>query len=189
MTRTTLLAPLFALLLGTSLMAQTPAQAPKPAQEQELVFELKAPGEPTLHILHTDNGLKIKEYPGKVIMLNFFGKNCKWCMKEIPHLVALQKEYKGKLQIVAIHSQESMTPGERHLLDKRFHFDYPIYEYQDNVDFVRYIAMRTGWQGGLPLTLVFDANGDFVYKFPGYAPMEDLKKVIDFAIESTKKGQ
>ena len=169
------------LALGALLYAQ------KPTQEPELVFELKAKEAPTLHILHTDNGLLVKEYPGKVILINFFGKHCKWCMKEIPHLVKLQKEYEGKLQIIAIHAQQPMTPGERVLLQKRFHFNYPIYEYVENADFVNYISQRTQWQGGLPFSLVFDANGNYVYSFPGYAPEEYLKKVIDFAIASTRK--
>jgi thiol-disulfide isomerase/thioredoxin len=110
-------------------------------------------------------------------------------MKEIPHLVKLQKEYEGKLQIIAIHAQQKMTPGERAMLDKKFHFDYPIYEYEDNPEFVMYISHRTQWQGGLPFSIVFDAHGNYVYSFPGYAPEEELKKVIDFAIKSSEKKE
>ncbi len=163
-----------------SAQAQVPAPN-KPAKP--LVFELKAPGQPTLHVIHTNNGIKVKEYPGKVILLNFWGKHCRWCMKEIPHLVTLQKTYKGKLQIIAIQAQGRMTPGEKSRLFQRFGFNYPIYDYEENPDFVRYISYRTDWQGGLPFSIIFDAAGNYVYKFTGYAPMEDLKRVIDFAIE------
>ncbi len=172
------LAFLLTLIAATGLMAQS--------AEKELIFELKAPGQQTLHIRHTDNGLLVQEYPGKVIVLNFFGKHCKWCMKEIPNLVKLQKEYAGKIQIIAVHAQQAMTPGERNRLDARFHFNYPIYEYKDNDAFVYYISQRTRWQGGLPFTLVFDAKGNYVYSFPGYADESQLKKVIDFAIKSGK---
>ncbi|WP_456451169.1 TlpA family protein disulfide reductase [Hydrogenimonas sp.] len=184
MKKTLSLLALAAALLLPSIYAQ---EAPATAPEQDLIMTLAAPGEKTLHIKHLDNGLVVQEYSGKVILINFFGKHCKWCMKEIPHLVKLQKEYAGKLQIIAVHAQQKMTPGERHMLDKKFHFNYPIYEYEENPEFVMYISHRTQWQGGLPFTVVFDAHGNYVYSFPGYASEEDLKKVIDFAIKSSEK--
>jgi len=181
---------LFALtLLAASMLLPAFAadEAPAPQKEKELIFTLEAPGTPAVHLKHTDNGLLDLDHPGKVILINFFGKHCKWCMKEIPALVKLQNEYKGKLQIIAVHAQQAMTPGERHMLEKKFHFNYPIYEYEANPDFVNYISYRTGWGGALPFSIVFDAQGNYVYKFEGYAPESDLKKVIDFAIKSSGK--
>ena len=159
------------------------------ADNQELVMELESPGAKTLHIVHMEKGLKVKEFPGKVILFNFFGKQCPYCWKEIPHLVELQKKYKEKLQVIAIHSQRPMTPQERLEMQQSFKFNYPIYEYMegDNALFVEYIAKRTGWQSTLPYSVVFDPYGNFVYAFNGYAPMSDLEKVIDFAINKSGK--
>jgi len=156
---------------------------PVMAEDSTLTFELKENGSPTLHIKDTSNGIVIKEYKGKIVLLNFFGKNCKWCMKEIPHLVKLQKKYKKELQIIAIHSQEPMTLGERSILEKRFHFNYPIYEYVNNIDFIRYISHRAGWSGALPFSILFDQKGSAVQIIPGYAPKESLEKIIDSLIK------
>jgi thiol-disulfide isomerase/thioredoxin len=179
-------------LLALSLLLFQPAfateaaatQAQKP-EEVTLTFELKGQNAPTLHIKEAPNGIVIEEYKGKIVLLNFFGKHCKWCMKEIPHLVSLQEKYKKDFQVVAIHAQQTMTPGERHLLEKKFHFNYPIYEYSDNPDFTQYIAHRAGWEGGLPFSIVFDKTGSAARIIPGYAPEEDIAQIIE-ALEKTK---
>jgi len=159
------------------------ALQPVIAKDSTLILELKENGAPTLHIKDAINGIVIKEYKGKVVLLNFFGKYCKWCMKEIPHLVELQKKYKGKLQIVAIHAQEKMTSKEKSMLENRFHFNYPIYEYVNNIDFIRYISQRAGWNGGLPFSIIFDKKGSAVQIIPGYAPKDSLEKIIDHLIK------
>jgi len=173
-----------ALWLGSiTLFAAGPSASVKAPQLQ---FVLIAPGQPTLHLTEAANGVHFREYAGKVIILNFFGKHCRWCMKEIPHLVKLQKKYKGKVQVVAIHAQQPITPGERTLLDNRFRFNYPIYEYSDNPDFTQYIAHRAAWEGGLPFSLVLDGNGNVVKIFPGYVPEEKFEEVIRYLI--AKRG-
>jgi thiol-disulfide isomerase/thioredoxin len=152
------------------------------AADPMLTFTLKAKGQPTLHIQEAPNGIVIEEYKGKVVLLNFFGKNCRWCMKEIPDLVAMQKEYGKDLQIVAIHAQQRMTPGEWFKLNKRFQFNYPVYEYMDNPDFVQYIAHRAQWDGSLPFSILLDRTGSAIKIIPGYMPKDMFEKLIDYAI-------
>ncbi len=151
---------------------------PLSAETAAATFTLKANGAPTLHVEETPNGIRIREYGQKVVLLNFFGKHCKWCMKEIPDLVELQKRYGKKFQVVAIHAQQPMTLGERSRLENRFHFNYPIYESNDNYDFTSYIAQRAGWTGSLPFSVIFDKNGSAVKILPGFVPMETLEPLV-----------
>ncbi len=153
------------------------------AAENELTFTLKEKGAPTLHVKEMKNGVLFKEYKGKVVLLNFFGKHCKWCMKEIPDLVALQKKYGNKFQVVAIHAQEPMTPGERSRLDHRFHFNYPIFESDHNYSFTKYISQRAGWTGSLPFSVIFDKDGNAVKIIPGFIPMENLEPLVKALIK------
>jgi thiol-disulfide isomerase/thioredoxin len=150
-----------------------------------LTFTLKGMGAPTLHVKESSNGIVIDEYKGKVVLLNFFGKHCPWCMKEIPHLVELQKENAKNFQVVAIHAQQPMTMAERSALQKRFGFNYPIYEYTDNVDFVQYISQRAQWTGSLPFSIIFDQKGSAFKIVPGYAPKEDIEAAIRYLIKSS----
>jgi len=76
-----------------------------------------------------------------------------------------------------------MTLKERSMLENRFHFNYPIYEYVKNIDFIRYISQRAGWNGNLPFSIIFDKKGSAVQIIPGYAPKESLEKIIDSLIK------
>ncbi len=154
------------------------AISPLAAQEGGLTFTLKEKGAPTLHVKEMPNGVVFEEYKGKVLLLNFFGKHCKWCMKEIPDLVALQKKYGETFQVVAIHAQDPLTPGERSRLENRFHFNYPIFESDHNYDFTRYISQRAGWTGSFPFSVIFDKSGSAVKIIPGYIPRENLEHII-----------
>ncbi|WP_456403347.1 TlpA family protein disulfide reductase [Hydrogenimonas sp.] len=156
---------------------------PLAAETATSTFTLKENGAPTLHVEETNNGIRIKEYKGKVVLLNFFGKHCKWCMKEIPDLVELQKKYGKRFQVVAIHAQQPMTLGERSRLENRFHFNYPIFESNNNYDFTSYIAQRAGWTGSLPFSVIFDKNGSAVKILPGFVPMDTLEPLVKALVE------
>lgn len=157
----------FAMLVAAPLIAQEP-----------VTFTLKEKGAPTIHAKEVKNGVVFEEYKGKVVLLNFFGKNCKYCMKEIPDLVDLQNRYKDKFQVVAIHVQEMMTPGERSRLESRFKFNYPIYEVDNNYNFFSYIAQRAGYTGSIPFTIIFDKSGSAAKIIPGYAPKDMLEHIV-----------
>ncbi|MFH1189680.1 MAG: TlpA disulfide reductase family protein [Candidatus Omnitrophota bacterium] len=55
------------------------------------------------------NAVKLSDFKGKVILLNFFAKWCPPCRQEIPDFVALQKQYGDKgLAIIGV----SLTPAK-----------------------------------------------------------------------------
>ena len=60
----------------------------------------------------TQEGFVFKQYPGKTVLLNFFGPMCPPCIIEMPHLIELQKEHKDDLQIVAVQVQMPMENKE-----------------------------------------------------------------------------
>jgi thiol-disulfide isomerase/thioredoxin len=169
MIRMTLLVAFFASLL----MAAQPA-APKAPE----TFTLKAAGQTALTVTELPNGMHFKGYEGKPVLLNFFGKNCRYCMREIPHLVALKKKYGSKIGIIGIHVQERMSFKERNALQQRLGFNYPIFEYDDNVAFVRHVGSRAGYNGSIPFNIVFNAKGEVVEIIPGYLSAENLEMIF-----------
>ncbi len=155
--------------------------APSAAKNAK-TFTLKAGGEKTIETVDTSEGMVFKGYEGKPVLLNFFGKHCRYCMREIPHLVALQKKYGNKIAVIGVHVQQRMTQGERFMLQNRLGFNYPIYEYMDNVPFVRHVGARAGWQGGIPFSILFDGKGRVVDIFPGYVDERTLDGMIQQAL-------
>jgi len=141
-------------------------------------FTLKAAGEPTIVATDLPNGMKFKGYEGKPVLVNFFGKGCRYCKQEIPHLVALKKEYGDKIGIIGIHVQERMTLQEHSTLQNQLGFNYPVYEYQDNVAFYQYIASRSRFDGSIPFNIFFNAKGEVEGIIPGYIGDKDLEGIF-----------
>lgn len=52
------------------------------------------------------NTIRLSDYRGKVLMLNFWATWCGPCRREIPALIELQKEFKEKLVIIGIALDE-----------------------------------------------------------------------------------
>lgn len=162
----TMTAALFALMF-----ALLPLQAAE-------TFTLKGTGEKTIVATDLPNGMTFKGYEGKPVLLNFFGKNCRYCMREIPHLVALKKEYGDRIGIIGLHVQERMTFAERNMLQQQLGFNYPVFEYDDNMAILRHVGSRAGYNGSIPFNVIFNAKGEVTEIIPGYLGEADLKIIF-----------
>ncbi len=129
-----------------------------------------------LHITVTDDGIKVAEYPDRVIILDFFGKNCPPCQIMIPRIIDLQRKMPDKVQIIGMHVQDPLDMYDL----KRFEeigINYPVVDYltnKDNQRFILYIAQLVGWDGSIPFMLFFDRNGNYVKSHLGLASEEEL---------------
>lgn len=64
--------------------------------------------------------------------------------------------------------------------------DYDLVSSKQGGEFIRYIAHRAGWQGGIPFTIIFKPNGDVSNILQGMVTLEALEKAYKKAIEKTK---
>lgn len=56
--------------------------------------------------------VRLRDFDAEFILLDFWGTWCGPCLRSIPHLVELQKQYDGRLQIIGI-AAEQRPPEER----------------------------------------------------------------------------
>lgn len=172
---------LLAGLIALALFGESSSAAQKPE-----MFTLKAAGEKSIVATSLPNGMTFKGYEGKPVLLNFFGKNCRYCWREIPHLVALKKRYGDKIGIIGVHVQQRMSFAERSRLQKQLGFNYPVFEYDDNAGFVRYIGARARFSGSIPFNIFFDRKGEVVQIIPGYIGEDDLKTIFSELLKQPK---
>jgi len=137
-------------------------------------FTLKAPGEKSITATDLSNGMQFGGYEGKPVIVNLFGKHCKYCQREIPHLEAMHKKFGDKVGIIGIHVQEKMMPMEQAGLG----ISYPVFEYEDNMAFVRFIGSRAGFRGSIPFNIIFNAKGEVTEIIPGYLNLSDLEMIL-----------
>ncbi|UFS63383.1 redoxin domain-containing protein [Sulfurimonas sp. HSL-3221] len=142
------------------------------------MFTLKAAGEKTIAATELPNGMRFRGFDGKPVLVNFFGKQCRYCKKEIPHLEALKKRYGGRIGIIGIHMQGRMMPQERAQIAGKAGFNYPVFEYEDNMAIVQHIGSRARFNGSIPFNIVFNGKGEVSEIIPGYLSDKDLEMIF-----------
>jgi thiol-disulfide isomerase/thioredoxin len=78
------------------------------------------------YVLKDMNGQQVKlaDYKGKPLLINFWATYCIPCKAEIPTLIALQEKYKDQLAILGISVGD--TPPELQAFAKEYKINYPV---------------------------------------------------------------
>jgi thiol-disulfide isomerase/thioredoxin len=108
---------------------------------------------------------KLRDYKGKVVVLDFWATYCPPCLEEIPHLVELQNKY-ADLKVVGLHvGGEEDVPRVPAFVEK-LKINYILAYPEDELN-----SILLGNDNAIPQTFVFDRNGKLIERFVGY----DLK--------------
>jgi thiol-disulfide isomerase/thioredoxin len=104
--------------------------------------------------------LNLEASHGKVVLLNFWATWCGPCREEIPGLIALQKRYAGRLQIIGLIVDDD---GEKNILDvmNSEGINYPVALADSKTRF------DYGGIAALPTMFLINADGRVVQKHVG----------------------
>jgi peroxiredoxin len=116
--------------------------------------------------------LRLSDYKGKVVLLNFWATWCPPCRAEMPDLVKMQREYKSRgLQVVGI-TYPPETAGEVRRFTRKLRINYPV-------------ALGTKETKSLfeqsetlPLTIVIDREGNIRDRIEGILLPEEFEQKI-----------
>lgn len=78
-------------------------------QYKELFIGKKVPNIKFQAINHSSNTIELSDFPGKLILLDFWGTWCTPCIKKIPFLDSLQEKLGEKLQIILVHANNNVA--------------------------------------------------------------------------------
>ncbi len=116
--------------------------------------------------------VRLSDYKGKVVLLNFWATWCVPCRVEIPELVKLQKEYQGQgLQIVGITVQKYQQRTVRSLA-KRLAINYPI------LFGTQKVTRLFGLGEVLPVTIIIDREGIMRDRILGIMELEEFEEKV-----------
>ena len=98
--------------------------------------------------------------PGaRVVLVNVWATWCAPCREELPDLVRLGREYRGRgLRLVLVSADfDDAAPAARKFLAKQG-VDFPTFiKNGDDMEFIN--AMDPAWTGALPATFLYDGTG------------------------------
>jgi thiol-disulfide isomerase/thioredoxin len=116
--------------------------------------------------------VRLSNYKGKVVLLNFWATWCAPCRAEMPDLVKLQNEYRSKgLQIVGMTYPDYRRAAVGHLA-RRLKLNYPI------LLGTRELAGQYGVGEVMPTTIVIDRQGKIRARILGILEPDEFEQNV-----------
>jgi peroxiredoxin len=116
--------------------------------------------------------LRLSNYKGKVVLLNFWATWCPPCRAEIPDLMKAQREYGARgLQVIGI-TYPPQTPGEVRRFVRKLRVNYPI---AIGTKETKALFDKSEM---LPLTIVIDREGKIRERIEGILLAEEFEQKI-----------
>ena len=134
-----------------------------------------------------DKVVRLSQFKGKLIILDFWATWCGWCLKEIPSFIELQNEYKDEgVLIIGISCDDPGAINKVRKFVKQYNINYQILMVTDKV------IKDYGGIRGLPTTFIIDEKGEIEEKYVGYREKSvfesHIKKYLERKKESRNQG-
>ena len=111
----------------------------------------------------------LKNFRGKVVLLNFWATWCAPCQLEMPAFAAWQRQYgPDGLQVIGISMDDDATPVVG--LVAKLKLNYPVLMGDAN------LGRQYGGVLGLPLTYLIDRDGLVRARFQGETDLKTMEK-------------
>ena len=118
--------------------------------------------------------VKLSDYQGKVVLLDFWASWCAPCIEETPRLIALQKAHAGKLQIIGVSMDDEEAAARK--MEKKFSYNYPLL--MGDVGFARLF----GGVLGLPQIFLIGRDGKVIKSWRGEMKPGELDSAVKAAL-------
>src|ERR1700758_3402329 len=116
--------------------------------------------------------VKLSDFKGKVVILDFWATWCPPCRAEIPGFVALQKKYADKgLSVIGV-SLDKQGPSVVKPFMRELEMNYPVVMGNPK------IVGDYGFITAIPTTFVIDRQGKVVTAYEGFTDQATFESVI-----------
>ena len=141
---------------------------------QDVYSQKPAYGKAEDFVLKDINGgsVKLSDSKGKIIILNFFATWCPPCKREMPDFNEIAKEYKGKVEIIAVNiGRENAAALRKFAQNNKLEFPVLIDDGKVSSAYgpIRYI----------PVTVIIDKSFNIARKYTGSRTRQQLAEDIE----------
>ncbi len=122
--------------------------------------------------------VRLSDYRGKVVVLNFWATWCVPCAAEIPMLVQAEKYYnpKGVVFIAASVDDRKSKKSVPNFVNK-YHVSFPVW-----MDATTRDLLKLGMGAAVPATAFLDQEGRIVARVEGQMREGDLRERLDWML-------
>lgn len=148
--------------------------AGKPSENGDAAFAAVGPNAPDFSLPSVPGGstVKLSDYKGKVVLVNFWATWCPPCRAEIPDFIAVRDSLNAKgFEILGISLDEGGAKDVAPFA-KEYRITYPLA--LGNQDIVK----RYGGIRGIPTSFLIDRQGRIVQKWPGMIDKTTLENAV-----------
>jgi thiol-disulfide isomerase/thioredoxin len=128
--------------------------------------------------------VKLSDYRGKVVVLDFYATWCEPCRAETPHLVDLQRQYGEQgLQVIGLNvggaDDRNEVPGFAREFDIQYSLGFPDDEFADSL---------LSDNQNIPQAFIVDRGGRIVKRFVGYNDEmgRELERVVQASLTQSQ---
>jgi thiol-disulfide isomerase/thioredoxin len=127
--------------------------------------------------------INLKDYRGKVVLLNFWATWCPPCRIEIPGLKNLQKKYGPKgFQVIGMDVISEDDVNDVREFEKQFGLNYPVVLADND------IGKQYGGLIGTPTSILIGCDGRIYGKHLGYAEESVLEQEVRGLLTACRRG-
>ncbi len=139
-------------------------------------FTLQTIDESNITVNTQNDKMVFNEYNNTIVMLLFFGHNCKPCLKEIPTLKEFMDKKHKDLKLLAfdIHGYDKEDLKK---FKKEHNINYTLLTREDNIKFIKLIKVKAKWRGSIPFIVVFNKKGEPKLAHRGSLSLEKFEKI------------
>ncbi len=168
------------LIVGAVYMSRSQNDGVATAQAQQVPAEnaaMEAPGNgemaPNFSLTSTEGKtIKLSDFRGKVVVLDFWATWCPPCKAEIPDFIKLYSKYKGDgFQMLGVSLDQAGMSAVKPFM-KEYGINYPIMLGNNQV------VADYGGINAIPTTFVIDKHGKVRASFVGYRPASVFENLI-----------
>ena len=118
--------------------------------------------------------INFQNFPGKYVLLEYFGAHCPVCKSEVKHMKMINQQ-NPLVKVVAVEVQDTKEDALKDFISKNG-IKYPIVSFKNSLEFYNYVPE---WKGRIPMMILFAPNGEPIKRFKGFKKAEDIMNTIN----------
>jgi thiol-disulfide isomerase/thioredoxin len=127
----------------------------------------------------------LKDWRGRIVVLNYWATWCGPCVKEMPDLVALQNEYAPfGVQVIGASADDAADKAKVLQFARKAKLNFPIWLGASIAD-----MQHMGLGQELPATAIVGRDGKIVYRVKGVFKAKELRQQLDKLLEEKTIAQ